>query len=240
VNELSIHPLGDQALSIVLENEISPEVSQKVLSLAQAIEKELAREIIETVPAYSSLSVYFHPLTTSFESLSTSVQKLWEELQIETDDISQEVVEIPVLYGGEIGPDLDRVAKQSGLTPEEVINHHTSREYRVYMIGFLPGFPYLGGLDEQLATPRLDTPRQNVKAGSVGIADRQTGMYPIDSPGGWNIIGQTPVKLFDPQREDPFLLKAGQSLRFKQVSEEEWKTIRENKETYELKVRRGG
>lgn len=239
---MEIHPLGDSALTIVVGDVISPEVNQKVLTLAKAIEQSESGSIIEVVPAYTTIAVYFDPVVTSYDSLSESIHKAWRDLEIGEESSSREEIIIPVLYGGESGPDLEKVAKHNGITPEDVIKSHTANEYLVYMIGFLPGFPYLGGMDKKLATPRLDTPRQEVKAGSVGIADQQTGVYPLDSPGGWNIIGHTPVTLFDPEREEPFLLRAGQSIRFKEVTEDEWKSNQESvkRGTYEIEVRRGG
>ncbi|KGX85151.1 5-oxoprolinase subunit PxpB [Pontibacillus marinus] len=241
-NDINIHPLGDSGLTIVVDDTISPEVNQKVLALAKAVEQNEFRSIIEVVPAYTTIAVYFDPLVTSYDYLSKSIHKTWKDLEIGDESISREEVIIPVLYGGEKGPDLETVAQHNGLTPEDVISRHKASDYLVYMIGFLPGFPYLGGLDKKLTTPRLETPRQEVQAGSVGIADQQTGVYPLDSPGGWNIIGHTPVKLFDPEREEPFLLKAGQSIRFKEVNEDEWHSIQERvkRGTYEIEVRRGG
>ncbi|QHE53626.1 5-oxoprolinase subunit PxpB [Pontibacillus sp. HMF3514] len=241
-NELNIHPLGDSALTIKLDDNISPEVNQKVLALAKSVEQKGSRSIIEIVPAYTTIAVYFDPFVTSYDYLSKSIHKSWQDLEIGEESISRDEVIIPVLYGGERGPDLGTVAQHNGLTPEDVIKRHTTNDYLVYMIGFLPGFPYLGGLDKELATPRLDTPRQEVKAGSVGIADQQTGVYSLDSPGGWNIIGHTPVKFFDPEREEPFLLRAGQSIRFKEVDENEWHSIQDSvkRGTYEIEVRRGG
>jgi KipI family sensor histidine kinase inhibitor len=143
------------------------------------------------------------------------------------------VIEIPTLYGGDSGPDLDYVASHNGLTPEEVVQIHASGTYRIYMLGFTPGFPYLGGMDERIATPRLETPRTKISGGSVGIAGAQTGIYPIDSPGGWQIIGRTPLALYDPQREEPILLQAGESIRFVPIDQETydrlWQETREGR-----------
>jgi KipI family sensor histidine kinase inhibitor len=136
-----------------------------------------------------------------------------------------ETVEIPVVYGGEYGPDLEFVAQHNGLTQEEVIEIHTSGSYLIYMLGFTPGFPFLGGLSERVFTPRRQTPRTVVLAGSVGIANNQTGIYPIDSPGGWQLIGRTPVKLYNPAHDNPILLKAGNYLKFKKITETEYLEI---------------
>ena len=136
------------------------------------------------------------------------------------------VLEIPVLYGGEMGPDLPFVAEHAGLSEEEVIRIHSSTEYLIYMLGFTPGFTYLGGMSEKIATPRLKQPRVKIPAGSVGIAGTQTGVYPIDSPGGWQLIGRTPVKMYDPDRETPILPEAGQYIKFYPVTQEEYDAIR--------------
>ncbi len=135
------------------------------------------------------------------------------------------VIEIPVLYGGEMGPDIQNVAEHNGKTVEEVIQIHTSEEYLIYMIGFIAGFPYLGGMSKEIATPRLKSPRVKIDGGSVGIAGEQTGVYPVDSPGGWQLIGRTPLKLYDAEREKPVLLEAGQYIKFKSVTPEEYDAI---------------
>ena len=135
------------------------------------------------------------------------------------------VIQIPVLYGGEMGPDIQNVAEHNGKTVEEVIQIHTSEEYLIYMIGFIAGFPYLGGMSKEIATPRLKSPRVKIDGGSVGIAGEQTGVYPVDSPGGWQLIGRTPLKLYDAEREKPVLLEAGQYIKFKSVTPEEYDAI---------------
>src|SRR5262249_50291792 len=140
------------------------------------------------------------------------------EHPLDAGTYSPRVIEVPTIYGGEFGPDLDFVAQYHNLTPEEVIRIHSERDYRVFMLGFTPGFPYLGEVDERIATPRLDIPRKRVPAGSVGIAAKQTGIYPIESPGGWRLIGQTSLTLFDPGREPPFLIDAGDTVRFVQMT----------------------
>ena len=146
---------------------------------------------------------------------------------------------LPVAYGGEFGPDLSFVSKHTGLTGEEVIKIHTGTDYLIYMLGFTPGFPYLGGMDSRLATPRLATPRTKIPAGSVGIAASQTGIYPVQSPGGWQLIGQTPVKLFEPTAQKPVLLNAGDYIRFFEVTPEEYRLIAASAEKGEYTVRIG-
>jgi KipI family sensor histidine kinase inhibitor len=149
-----------------------------------------------------------------------------------------EVIHIPTLYGGAYGVDLEDVANHNGLTPEQVINIHSGTDYLVYMLGFTPGFSYLGGMSEKIATPRLESPREEISAGSVGIAGKQTGIYPISSPGGWRLIGRTPVQLFNPDRNPAVLLKAGQYVRFEAIDEKEYKAICEQIEKGAYSVRK--
>ena len=179
---------------------------------------------VETVPTYRSLLVYYKPEIISFREISEK----FEELMGSLDNIEippPTVIEIPVLYGGEMGPDIQNVAEHNGKTVEEVIQIHTSEEYLIYMIGFIAGFPYLGGMSKEIATPRLKSPRVKIDGGSVGIAGEQTGVYPVDSPGGWQLIGRTPLKLYDAEREKPVLLEAGQYIKFKSVTPEEYDAI---------------
>jgi len=146
----------------------------------------------------------------------------------ENETHAAKVVRIPVVYGGEYGPDLESLAKLHDMTPEQVIEIHSGKDYLIYMLGFTPGFPYLGGMDPKIATPRLKTPRTKIPAGSVGIAGEQTGFYPLDSPGGWQLIGRTPLALFDPEREAPFLLSAGEYVRFCPIPEDRFEEIRKS------------
>ena len=170
------------------------------------------------MPTYRSLLVHYDPLRLGYDDV---VHLVGEQLQRvgEVPLPESRVVEVPTLYGGESGPDIAFVAEHNGLSVEEVIRIHSSVDYTVYMLGFTPGFPYLGGMSAAIATPRLETPRPRVPAGSVGLAGQQTGVYPIESPGGWRIIGRTPLVLFDPQRDPPALLAAGDRVRFVPVSE---------------------
>jgi KipI family sensor histidine kinase inhibitor len=166
----------------------------------------------EAVPGYSTLLVHYDPLVLNYAEVEARVRAC-----LISDSVSLRQprrVEIPVVYGGKEGPDLDFVVQHSGLSAEEVVRIHTSREYPVFLMGFTPGFPYLGGMDPAIAAPRLPTPRSRVPAGSVGIAGAQTGVYPLESPGGWRIIGRTPLRLFDPLRAEPFLLAPGDLVRF--------------------------
>lgn len=215
---------GDCAVCVEFGNEISPEINRKIRAFKIAVEKAAIEGIVETVPTYRSLLVVYKPemirfreLTERFEGILSSM----DSIQIPPPS----VIEIPVLYGGEMGPDLENVAAHNGKTPEEVIKIHTSEEYLIYMLGFIAGFPYLGGMSKEIATPRLKSPRVKIEGGSVGIAGEQTGIYPVASPGGWQLIGRTPLKLYDADREKPVLLEAGQYIKFRAVTQKEYREI---------------
>lgn len=231
---------GDRALVMEFGNSISEEINKRIRSMGIAIERSEIEGITETVPTYRSLMIHYDPMTIGYDALLKRLMSLEEQLE-NIDLPSPSTYEIPTLYGGEFGPDMENVAKHNGLTEEEVIEIHTSRDYLIYMLGFTPGFPYLGGMDERIATPRLETPRTKIDAGSVGIASAQTGVYPIESPGGWQLIGRTPLKLYDPYRENPILLKAGNYIRFTRINREEYDRIRQQVEkgTYEYIIHTG-
>jgi len=217
---------GDQGLLVEYGEAIDPAINRKVRSVAIAVDQERLPGIIEYIPTYRSLIILYDPAITDAQKLQAALLALEERLT--TIEIPPpNIVEIPVCYGGELGPDIDFVAECHNLTVDEVIRIHSEPEYPIYMIGFTPGFPFLGGLPEILHTPRLATPRKVVPAGSVGIANAQTGIYPIDSPGGWQLIGRTPLKLFDSKRTTPFLLKAGDRLKFKTITFEEYNRLKQ-------------
>jgi inhibitor of KinA len=217
---------GDRGLLVEYGNAISPEINQKVRAMAIAMDRQRPMGVIELIPTYRSLIIIYDPSSTNPERLQEDLLALEEQLTA-IEIPPPDTVEVPVCYGGELGPDIHFVAETHSLTPEDVIRIHSEPDYQVYMIGFTPGFPFLGGLPEVLHTQRLETPRSLVPAGSVGIANAQTGIYSIDSPGGWQLIGRTPVKLFDPERSKPFLLKAGDILRFKPIVLEEYNRMAE-------------
>ncbi|HSL31807.1 MAG TPA: 5-oxoprolinase subunit PxpB [Anaerolineales bacterium] len=209
----TIVPLGDSALLVQLGDEINLAVNQKVHTLASLVNAAPLEGLIETVPSYSTLLVHYDPL-------AISDRQLREWLREKVEQIGQAHVNnprhlsVPVQYGGEYGVDLAAVADFHQLSVEQVMKIHASRTYIVYMMGFTPGFPYMGKLDNAIATPRLETPRTQVPAGTVAIAGSQTGIYPIDSPGGWRLIGYTPLRLFDPDAASPFLFSPGDEVRF--------------------------
>jgi KipI family sensor histidine kinase inhibitor len=217
---------GDSALNIEFGNEISEEINKKIRVAAALIENREISGISEVVPTYRSLMIHYDPLIIEYEELISILK--WIEENIKNVELySPEIIEIPVLYGGQYGPDIENVAMHNKLTVEEVIKIHTSAEYLIYMLGFTPGFPYLGGMDKRIATPRLHSPRTKIPAGSVGIAGEQTGIYPVQSPGGWQLIGSTPIELFNPDSENPILLKSGNHIVFKSIDEEEYMKIKE-------------
>ncbi|MDY0092215.1 MAG: 5-oxoprolinase subunit PxpB [Candidatus Vecturithrix sp.] len=211
-------PAGDSALIVELGNEIDPAINQTLRGLVLTLQQRNISGIREYVPTYRSLMILYDPAVLWFEDLVEQVKKA--ESQLETVSLPEpRILNVPVLYGGEFGPDLRFVAEHAHLSVEEVIALHSGRDYLVYMLGFTPGFCYLGGMSEQLETPRLATPRTKIPAGSVGIAGKQTGVYPIDSPGGWQLIGRTPLCLFDPQRDPAVLITAGDYVRFVPIDE---------------------
>jgi len=212
---------GDAALVVELGNKIDEEINRRVRSLAAALEENPVPGLAEVVPTYRSLLVHYDPLRLSHRDLVDLIRPILEKGE-EYPLPEPRIVEIPTLYGGEFGPDLPFVAEHNGLSIDEVVRFHSGTVYPVYMLGFSPGFAYLGGLPEEIATPRLPTPRTLVPAGSVALAGRQTGVYPIATPGGWRLIGRTPLQLFDPQRDPPTLLRAGDRVRFVPISEEEY------------------
>ncbi len=218
---------GDRAIAIELGDEISIECNRRVHSLHRAIARQRPPGIVDLIPTYRSLLVEYDATQVSYEDMKARLGDI-RGGAAEMPDDDTTVVHLPVLYGGEYGPDLEFVARNAGMDIEEVIHLHSDTEYPVYMMGFTPGFPYLGGMSERIATPRLSTPRGVIPAGSVGIAEAQTGVYPIESPGGWRLIGRTPLRLFDVARTPPSLIDAGDRVRFVPLSgEDEYLDIEE-------------
>jgi KipI family sensor histidine kinase inhibitor len=219
---------GDQGLLVEYGDAIDLAVNHKVRAMATVLGGNLPEGVIEVIPTYRSLLIVYDPVKTAPQQLKEiliSLEQRLPEIQIPPPV----TVEIPVCYGDEFGPDIEFVAESHGLSVEEVVRLHSEPEYPIYMIGFTPGFPFLGGLTEALHTPRLETPRTLVPEGSVGIANNQTGMYPVASPGGWQLIGRTPLKLFAPERPNPFLYQAGDRIKFKAISTEEYNRMKEEK-----------
>ena len=214
---MSFTPLGDRALLITLGSSIDDATNHRVRALTARLEQVRITGLSELVPAFASIAIHYDPALASFDDIAAAVTPFLDRLDGERLAPAR-VVEIPVCYGGTYGPDLDYVARAHDLSPGDVVDLHTAPEYLVHMIGFAPGFPYLGGLDERLVTPRRDTPRTRVPAASVGIGGSQTGVYPIETPGGWHLIGRTPLRLFEPRRTPATLLAAGDRVRFRAIS----------------------
>lgn len=212
---------GDSALFIRTGNEIRSELSLFNKSLADEIIRLAPGGVIECVPSYTGVMVYYDPLIISYEDMSSFALSIKTD-KVRADEFVSGGIIIPVAYGGEYGPDISHVAEKNRLTPGEVALIHTTGIYTVHMLGFTPGFPYLGGMDTRLSTPRKKEPALHIEAGSVGIADDQTGIYPVDSPGGWQIIGRTPLILFDPERRPECLLQAGSRVKFRAVDNYEF------------------
>ena len=215
---------GDGALVAEYGDAIDARLNARVRQLQHALEDLRPPGVTELVPTYRSLLVHYDPMVVRHESAAALVLDAAGQLPDDAGGPTR-VVTIPVIYGEAEGPDLAEVAAHAGLGEAEVVNLHAAGDYLVYMIGFMPGFPYLGGLHPAIATPRLTTPRTRVPAGSVGIAGAQTGIYPAESPGGWRLIGRTPVRLFDPRLDPPVLVQAGDHLRFMPVSRREYEAI---------------
>ncbi len=222
--ELKYIPSGDSAFIIKAGDVISEEVNLVVRKLLKRLEEEKISGLTDFIPSYNELMVCYDPEVIDYKQLLAIFRKCSADLSTMTLPEAY-VIHVPVLYGGDYGPDLHYIAEHTGLTEEEVIKIHSSVACLVYMLGFTPGFCYLGGMDRRIATPRQETPRLKIPAGSVGIAGEQTGIYPLESPGGWQLIGRTPLRLFNPDSKPEFLFKAGDYIRFYPVDMDEYGRI---------------
>jgi inhibitor of KinA len=236
----TFRPLGDSALVVHLGEGIDQTIHEKVKQLSFLLENNSFRGFIEAVPSYNSLTVYYQPSAvcslhssqekkSPYRIVSSFLSNLLMNME-PSHQCEQRLIDIPVVYGGEYGPDLEHVASHNQLSTKEVIHLHCAADYLVYMIGFAPGFPFMGGMDERIAAPRKDSPRLSIPAGSVGIAGKQTGIYPLETPGGWQIIGRTPLDLFLPEGSPPTLLQSGDKVRFVPISAEEYMSYKERKQ----------
>jgi KipI family sensor histidine kinase inhibitor len=219
---MTISPLGDSAVVITLGEGSESAVLARVQAVAAAIGRSGLPGVVDVLPAFASVSVYFDPVPEAWDEMCRRLGEIALGVAPAVAALPERTVEIPVWYGGEAGPDLATVATRAHLTPEAVVAVHAGADYRVHAIGFVPGFPYLGGLPAALHTPRRETPRTEVVPGSVGIGGGQTGVYPFATPGGWNLIGRTPVAMFDPERAEPALLRVGDRVRFRGITREEF------------------
>ncbi|WP_375435441.1 5-oxoprolinase subunit PxpB [uncultured Hymenobacter sp.] len=232
---VQLYPLGDSAIVLQFGDAINSTIHRTIQAVGAYLEEHPFASFLEYVPAFTTLTVYYNPWLASkagrldpYATVASYLQELLRHVPAPASGAASPVVEVPVCYGGRFGPDLEWLARHTALTPKQVVALHTKPEYLVYMIGFAPGFPYLGGLNELLAAPRKDQPRAEVPAGSVGIAGKQTGIYSLPTPGGWQLIGRTPRRLFTPEATSPSLLRAGQRLRFVPITEPEYYHLQEH------------
>ena len=219
-----ISPMGDSAVVIGVGDEIGVKTHDRVRTLIHQLETHPPDAMIEYIPAFTNVTVIYDPLHATHGEFTTRVEELIGSAAEVLETVEARSIVVPVCYGGEFGPDLDSVSSAKDMNPDEVVAVHTEPEYLVYMIGFAPGFPYMGGMSERIATGRRDSPRQRIPAGTVGIAGRQTGIYSIESPGGWQLIGRTPLRLFRPEDEEPTLLRAGDRVRFESIDSDEYES----------------
>ena len=231
--------VGDSSVLVEFGKEISPEINARIATMVKLVKVQQIEGIVDMIPSFCALLINYDSRVITYDKLK---KRLADVLKIDAkaENVASQVFEIPVCYGGQYGPDMTNLKEHAGLSEEEIIAIHSGSDYLIYMLGFLPGFPYLGGLDERIHIPRLASPRIKIPAGSVGIGGAQTGIYPLDSPGGWQLLGQTPVKTYDPERETPILFEAGDYIRFVPVSEVEYLEIEKqvNANEYQCVVRK--
>ncbi|PAE42422.1 5-oxoprolinase subunit PxpB [Bacillus sp. 7884-1] len=223
---VEIVPLGDSAITITFGNKIDERIHHQIHQFLHVFRGNKVVGVLECIPAYTSISIFYNPSIISYNLLKKKVYSAYEAA-LETTKIESIVYRIPVYYGGETGPDLNFIAEYNKISEQEVINHHANKEYLIHMIGFVAGFPYLGGLSDKITAPRLEKPRSKIAAGSVGIGGSQTGIYPAEVPSGWRIIGITPLRLFDIENENPSLLSTGNYVTFLPVDYEEFLYLKE-------------
>ncbi len=217
-------PAGDEALVIEFGKTIDEEINNSVISMAASIRNRKIKGVREILPTYRSLMVFYNPKKISYVRLVSTVKSLGYKDKDEAE--SKRTLIVPCCYDDSFGPDLSDMSTELGLSREEIVKIHSAEKYKIYMMGFLPGFVYLGGLDKRINIPRLKTPRTKIPARSVGIGGAQTGVYPVDSPGGWRLIGSTPLDFYDIKREHPILCEAGEYIRFKPIFRDEYDDIR--------------
>ena len=222
----TISPVGDCAISIDFGQVINPKINRQIRQVIEQIKVLQLDGIIELVPTYCALLVQYDAMVYTYSDICKILEPTLQESVMDSANELVTIVEIPTVYGGEFGPDLGFVASHNHISEDEVVSIHSGTDYLVYMLGFIPGFTYLGGMDPRIATPRLSSPRTLIPAGSVGIAGEQTGTYPSDSPGGWQIIGRTPVTMYDMSKKQAALLQAGDYVRYVSIDENEFHRIK--------------
>jgi inhibitor of KinA len=220
---MTLTPLGDSAVVIGVGSDRDASTLRRVVALTDTLERDRPAGTWDIVPAFGTVTVHYDPVIAGgYERLCREIERRAVHVEVHCAPSDERVREIPVLYGGEMGVDLDEVAAKAGLSVDEVVALHTGADYVVQAIGFAPGFAYLGGLPERIHTPRRATPRTGVAAGTVGIGGAQTGVYPLMTPGGWNLIGRSPLRFFDATRNEPSLMRAGDRVKFRAIGEEEF------------------
>lgn len=234
---------GDSAIVMEFGNTIEKEINAKISAVVENLKEKKIDGILDILPTYRSILINYDPVKISYGEMVEILKGLGKSNKDNKSD-KVRLIEIPTLYGKEYGPDIEFVAENANLSVDDVIKIHAGKDYLVYMMGFMPGFTYLGGLDERIATPRLKSPRLKIEPGSVGIAANQTGMYPLESPGGWQLIGRTPLKLYDDTKEPPVFIQAGDYIRYIPITKEEYDKIEEEvkNDSYKIsieKVKRG-
>lgn len=241
MEQFRVLPAGDRALVAEFGDTINEKINDQVHALAGKLTSESVAGVLELVPTFRSLLIYYEPSVITYHDLKQRVLQLSRSSAM-TKDSGKRIWNIPCCYGSHFGPDLQDLIRHTGLSRDEIISIHSSVDYKIYMLGFLPGFVYLGGLDSRLEIPRLPSPRVRIPKGSVGIGGNQTGVYPLDSPGGWRLIGSTPVDFYDPQREAPILCSAGDYIRFVPITSSDYYDIRQMilHGTYQPLVQEGG
>lgn len=222
LKDITYFPAGDAALIIKLGSSISIDTHDHVMAFLYTIKQQRFPFIEALIPSYNEILLQYDPMSIEFDQLLRTLKDLESQVHSRPPD-NETIIEIPVVYGGEFGPDISYVGVRTGLDEEQIIEIHSAQTYKVFAVGFLPGFCYLGDLDNRLHVQRKTTPTLKVAAGSIGIGSHQTGIYPLESPGGWQIIGRTPLKLFDIQRASPFLCSTGDFVKFKRISEDEFR-----------------
>lgn len=235
LNGVKLLPVGDAALLAEFGREVNSRINARVRALTDAVLAADFEWLQDVVPAFASLLICFDKRRVAYVEVQAAVQALLADLPESTDE-EKRVWLVPVCYEGEFAPDMADMERLCGLSRDEIVAIHSGRDYQIYMLGFLPGFPYLGGLDERIHAARLDSPRVRIEPGSVGIGGAQTGIYPCASPGGWRLIGKTPCVLYDPERDEPIVYQAGDYIRFYPISAAEFAELEPKKPAPQLLI----